>query len=278
MQPPPALQSPPSSWHSLGEPWGVLLGLSPGSCAVWGSHPRLCCQKVAGSSCCRPAKPIPSCAGWPGRVPWFGQLRASLAQHTAAHWCRCGLTTCSHDHWPQPWWLQQMWDLLSWTGGWDPERQPARCRAMLRCAVLSHATWPCLHRPVLPCALHTCKAVGAVGLQPRAVLGDTGLDPSDAGGAGQGARASGQCVPSGGTHGAWPRGAAVGGREELGAAPLGALDVPAAGLSGRSRSCPDRSLAATPAASSPCRHSSARHRGPAAPLLLWPPRVASPRC
>lgn len=142
------------------------------------------------------------------------------------------------------------------------------------CAVLSHAAWPCLHRPVLPRTLHTCKAVGASGLQPRAVPGDPSLDPSNAGGAGQGARPSGQCVPGGGSHGARPHEAAVGGREELGAAPLGALDVTAAGLSGRSRSCPDRSLAATPAANSPCWHSSARHRGPAAPLLPCPPQAA----
>lgn len=89
-------------------------------------------------------------------------------------------------------------------------RQPARHHATLCCAMLSHAAWPCLHRPVLPCALHTCGSCGAVatgnawGSRPG---------PQRGGGAGRGAWASGWCVSSGGSHGAGRMGLrSVGGR------------------------------------------------------------------
>lgn len=185
--------------------------------------------------------------GQPGRVPWFGlrwqrdggSWEHSLARRTAVHqWGRgpphapvtdshgCGGTSrCGTRR-----------------AGWDG---PARRSAMPCHAASSRAARSCLHRPVLAELCPAAEAAVAAGLQLTGCSRGPGVDPSAAGGLGQGAHAqhsaAGCVCPVLAPGGCSCIGMAVGGREELGAAPLEVLDVPPAGLSGRSRSCPNRS-------------------------------------
>lgn len=133
LQPPPALQIPPAAGTGWASSGACCLASALAAVPCGGASHGCAARRWLDPAAAGQQSPSHPVLGGLGGRHGLGSWECSLAQHAAAHWCRCGPTTCSHDRWPRPWWHQQMWDLLSWTGGWDSVRQPARHHAMLCC-------------------------------------------------------------------------------------------------------------------------------------------------